>query len=150
MYSNSRVFSLSNRSVSQTAAAAIPLSPVANAVPVRASPRHRSATTVVPRLAIVSRLVRHSGPQEDAMLESFSRYVSTPHGAPARSPRHNAAGVDARPTSRSPHLRIESENRSCSGDNEQACEKWTLTATAKFPCFLLDIPCSRAENSLFS
>jgi hypothetical protein len=39
-----------------------------------------------------------------------------------------------RPPSRSPHLQIESENRSCLRATGKVCEKWTLTlSTHKFP-----------------
>jgi hypothetical protein len=52
--------------------------------------------------------------------------ASTPHGAPARTPRSDASTFDARPPYRSLHLQIEGENRSCSLDAERVCEKWTL------------------------
>jgi hypothetical protein len=55
IYADSRVFSPSNALVSQSAAAISPRLPVAIAVPVRASPRLRSATTAAPRLATASR-----------------------------------------------------------------------------------------------
>src|SRR6266542_1002003 len=42
-------------------------------------------------------------------------------------PRPVATTLDARPPSRSLHLQIEGENRSCSLAAEQVCEKWTLT-----------------------
>ena len=70
-----------------------------------------------------------------------SRYASTLHGVLARNPRPGAPTLRSRPPSRSPHLQIESENRSCSLAAEQACEKWTLTKRAsKISCSRIQIP----------
>ena len=58
-----------------------------------------------------------------------SRYASTPRDGPAKKPRLDASTPDSTPPSRSLHLQIDGENRSCSSEAEQVCEKWTLTAS---------------------
>src|SRR5512143_1333575 len=74
------------------------------------------------------------------IVADSSHYASTPRGAPARKPHPDASILRSRSPSRSPHLQIESENRSCSLAAEQACEKWTLTPSKL----------GHSKNSLFA
>lgn len=54
-----------------------------------------------------------------------SRCASTPRDVPARMPHPDASTLRSHSPSRSPHLQIESENRSCLRVTRKVCEKWT-------------------------